>query len=231
MIIKTFLPILLCLVFIGIAYTNFTDASKNSPMNEKQIVVQQSEEPVKVVLSEEDKKLIEEYNRIFDYLINGSEEEYHKKLKAFLPKVQSIKNNKERNNAFMNIYMQLGMYKEAYELNDKILKDSFSIERLILQCDLVYISKRSKAEYEQCYARLAIEFRKELKGMRRSDPEYAYSEWGYLLFMYKSGHAEYQDKLKKMLDSAKDEQMKLTFENLYVLAIEQVESYKKLSHD
>ena len=49
--------------------------------------------------------------------------------------------------------------------------------------------------------------------------------------MYKSGHAEYQDKLKKMLDSAKDEQMKLTFENLYVLAIEQVESYKKLSHD
>ena len=200
-------------------------------MNEKQIVVQQSEEPVKVVLSEEDKKLIEEYNRIFDYLINGSEEEYHKKLKAFLPKVQSIKNNKERNNAFMNIYMQLGMYKEAYELNDKILKDSFSIERLILQCDLVYISKRSKAEYEQCYARLAIEFRKELKGMRRSDPEYAYSEWGYLLFMYKSGHAEYQDKLKKMLDSAKDEQMKLTFENLYVLAIEQVESYKKLSHD
>ncbi|MBP6437386.1 MAG: hypothetical protein KA288_08300 [Paludibacteraceae bacterium] len=231
MIIKTLLPIFLCLVFIGIAYTNFTDASKNSPMNEKQIVVQQSEEPVKVVLSEEDKKLIEEYNRIFDYLINGSEEEYHKKLKAFLPKVQSIKNNKERNNAFMNIYMQLGMYKEAYELNDKILKDSFSIERLILQCDLVYISKRSKAEYEQCYARLAIEFRKELKGMRRSDPEYAYSEWGYLLFMYKSGHAEYQDKLKKMLDSAKDEQMKLTFENLYVLAIEQVESYKKLSHD
>ena len=231
MIIKTLLPIFLCLVFIGIAYTNFTDASKNSPMNEKQIVVQQSEEPVKVVLSEEDKKLIEEYNRIFDYLINGSEEEYHKKLKAFLPKVQSIKNNKERNNAFMNIYIQLGMYKEAYELNDKILKDSFSIERLILQCDLVYISKRSKAEYEQCYARLAIEFRKELKGMRRSDPEYAYSEWGYLLFMYKSGHAEYQDKLKKMLDSAKDEQMKLTFENLYVLAIEQVESYKKLSHD
>ena len=231
MIIKTLLPIFLCLVFIGIAYTNFTDASKNSPMNEKQIVVQQSEEPVKVVLTEEDKKLIEEYNRIFDYLINGSEEEYHKKLKAFLPKVQSIKNNKERNNAFMNIYMQLGMYKEAYELNDKILKDSFSIERLILQCDLVYISKRSKAEYEQCYARLAIEFRKELKGMRRSDPEYAYSEWGYLLFMYKSGHAEYQDKLKKMLDSAKDEQMKLTFENLYVLAIEQVESYKKLSHD
>ena len=231
MIIKTLLPIFLCLVFIGIAYTNFTDASKNSPMNEKQIVVQQSEEPVKVVLSEEDKKLIEEYNRIFDYLINGSEEEYHKKLKAFLPKVQSIKNNKARNNAFMNIYMQLGMYKEAYELNDKILKDSFSIERLILQCDLVYISKRSKAEYEQCYARLAIEFRKELKGMRRSDAEYAYSEWGYLLFMYKSGHAEYQDKLKKMLDSAKDEQMKLTFENLYVLAIEQVESYKKLSHD
>ena len=102
MIIKTLLPIFLCLVFIGIAYTNFTDASKNSPMNEKQIVVQQSEEPVKVVLSEEDKKLIEEYNRIFDYLINGSEEEYHKKLKAFLPKVQSIKNNKERNNAFMN---------------------------------------------------------------------------------------------------------------------------------
>lgn len=88
------------------------------------------------------------------------------------------------------------MYKEAYELNNKMLKDSFTIERLILQCDLVYISKRSKAEYEQCYARLAIEFRKELKGMRRSDPEYAYSEWGYLLFMYKSGHAEYQENLK-----------------------------------
>ncbi len=131
----------------------------------------------------------------------------------------------------MNIYMQLGMYKEAYELNGRMLKDSFTIERLILQCDLVYISKRSKAEYEQCYARLAIAFRKELKGMRRSDPEYAYSEWGYLLFMYKSGHDKYKEKLKKMLDSAKDEQMKLTFENLYILAVEQVESYKKLSHD
>lgn len=183
----------------------------------------------KEIISAEDQLIIDNYKKKINTEDLSDTEALEKVLKESLVEVNKIKNNYEREKLQLNIYSALGMYKEAYELNNKMLKDSFTIERLILQCDLVYISKRSKAEYEQCYARLAIEFRKELKGMRRSDPEYAYSEWGYLLFMYKSGHAEYQEKLKKMLDYAKDEQMKLTFENLYVLAVEQVESYKKLS--
>ncbi|MFC6052721.1 hypothetical protein A6M14_07755 [Acinetobacter sp. Ac_877] len=183
----------------------------------------------KEIISAEDQLIIDNYKKKINTEDLSDTEALEKVLKESLVEVNKIKNNYEREKLQLNIYSALSMYKEAYELNNKMLKDSFTIERLILQCDLVYISKRSKAEYEQCYARLAIEFRKELKGMRRSDPEYAYSEWGYLLFMYKSGHAEYQEKLKKMLDYAKDEQMKLTFENLYVLAVEQVESYKKLS--
>ena len=49
--------------------------------------------------------------------------------------------------------------------------------------------------------------------------------------MYKSGHKEYKQKLKEMFEAVDNDQIRLQFEGSYVLAVEQVESYKKLSHD
>lgn len=123
------------------------------------------------------------------------------------------------------------MYKEAYELNGKMLNESFSFSRLFTQCILTYSAQRPKSEYEKCYADLAVEMQKELKLPHNNDAEYIASEWGYLLFMYQAGHKEYEPKLKEMLNSIEDEQLKFQLESGYELAVQQVESYKKLSHD
>lgn len=74
--------------------------------------------------------------------------------------------------------------------------------------------------------KLNITYQKESEVTSKSSPEYVYGEWGYLLSMYKSGHTEYQIKLKKMLDSIKDEQMKFQLEGSYELAVQQMKSYE-----
>ncbi|MEB3754076.1 hypothetical protein [Acinetobacter sp. MD2(2019)] len=89
------------------------------------------------------------------------------------------------------------MYKEAYDLNTRMLKNSFSKARLVSQCELSFYAKRPKQEYENCHEKLALAFQKELKITPKNDPEYIYGEWGYLLSMYKSGHTEYKTELKK----------------------------------
>ena len=73
-------------------------------------------------LSTEDKRLIDEYNKILQHLTSGNEEKFLQELNYFLPKVEKIKNNKEKNNILMNIYIQQKQYKKAYDLNNKLLK-------------------------------------------------------------------------------------------------------------
>ena len=104
-----------------------------------------------------------------------------------MSEVNKIKNDYEREKLQLNIYSALGMYKEAYELNGKMLNESFSFSRLFTQCILTYSAQRPKSEYEKCYADLAVEMQKELKLPHNNDAEYIASEWGYLLFMYQAG--------------------------------------------
>ena len=49
--------------------------------------------------------------------------------------------------------------------------------------------------------------------------------------MYQAGHKEYEPKLKEMLNTIDDEQLKRQLETGYEVAVEQVKSYEKHSHD
>lgn len=234
MIIKTLLPIVLFFIFIGIAYTNFMDASKNniaekiSNKDELDARVEKSE--IKS-LSLADQTIIKKYNEKINNLDLRDTEVFEKVLKDSLVEVNKIKNNYEREKLQLNIYSALGMHKEAYELNGKMLKDSFSFSRLYTQCILAFSAQRPKSEYEKCYADLAVEMQKELKLPHNNEAEYIAGKWGYLLFMYQAGHKEYEPKLKEMLNTIDDEQLKRQLETGYEVAVEQVKSYEKHSHD
>ena len=185
----------------------------------------------KEIISAEDQLIIDNYKKRINTEDISDTEVLEKVLKESLVEVNKIKNNYEREKLQLNIYSALGMYQEAYELNGKMLNESFSFSRLFTQCILTYSAQRPKSEYEKCYADLAVEMQKELKLPHNNDAEYIASEWGYLLFMYQAGHKEYEPKLKEMLNSIEDEQLKFQLESGYELAVQQVESYKKLSHD
>ncbi|MDY6457760.1 hypothetical protein [Acinetobacter faecalis] len=171
------------------------------------------------------------YNEKFNNLDLRDRELVEKVLKDSLVEVNKIKNNYEREKLQLNIYSALGMHKEAYELNGKMLKDSFSFSRLYTQCILAFSAQRPKSEYEKCYADLAVEMQKELKLPHNNEAEYIAGKWGYLLFMYQAGHKEYEPKLKEMLNTIDDEQLKRQLETGYEVAVEQVKSYEKHSHD
>lgn len=182
----------------------------------------------KLNISAEDQFIIDSYNERINTVDLRDNEIFQKVLKDSLIEVNKIKNDYEREKLQLNIYSALSMYKEAYELNSKMLKKYFSFSRLIHQCSLSYYAERPKAEYEKCYADLALETKKELKNPPENEVEYLALKWGYLLFMYQAGHKEYEAKLKEMLSSIEDEQLKFQLESSYELAVEQVESYKNL---
>lgn len=178
-------------------------------------------------LSINDQIIIQKYKDTINNLNFREREHANKVMKDSLPEISKIKNDYEREKLQMQIYLATAMYEEAYDLNTKMLKDSFSEERLVTQCELSYYAKRPKKEYEKCYAKLASSVEKTLKVTPKNDPEYIYGEWGYLLSMYKSGHEEYQQKIETFVNSISDETMKFQFESSYELAIEQRENYKK----
>lgn len=177
-------------------------------------------------LSLEDKTIIQKYKNTIKNLDLTDREKSDKIMKENLSEIKKIKNDHERQKIEMQIYLATDMYQEAYNLNSKMLKDSFSQAGLVTQCELSYFAKRSKDEYEKCYADLALMLESELKITPKNDPEYIYGEWGYLISMYKSGQHEYKNKIEKFIDSTKDETMKFQFKSSYDLAKEQKESYE-----
>ena len=100
-------------IFFSIFILVSLPACSNANEEEKKSV--KSEE--KVILSSEDRALISEYNNISTYLINGDEQKFREELNLFLPRAHQIKNENERNNIIMNIYMQTKKYNEAYDFN------------------------------------------------------------------------------------------------------------------
>ena len=205
--------------------------SSNEGISNKIEVETKAEKIEAKSLSLDDQVIIQKYKDKINSLDFSDKQLRYKTMRDNLSEISKIKNDDEREKLQLNIYFALEMYKEAYELNSKILKRSFSNARLVSQCDLTYYAKRSKDEYKECHTKLASAFKKELKKTPKTEPEYIYVEWGYLLSMYKSGHKEYKQKLKEMFEAVDNDQIRLQFEGSYVLAVEQVESYKKLSHD
>ena len=148
-------------------------------------------------------------------------EDANKVMKESLSEIRKIKNDDERQKIEMQIYMATEMYKEAYDLNKKMLSESFSFGRLVTKCELSYYAKISKQEAQACYTELSVILKKELETTPKNDPKYIYGEWSYLLFMYKSGHDEYKQKMENFINSTKDETAKYQFQSSYEMAIEQ----------
>lgn len=178
------------------------------------------------MISIEDQNIIKAYKDKINSLDFSDRELVNKTMRDSLPQINKIEDDYEREKIQMNIYFALEMYKEAYDLNEKQIKNNPNPQNLIIKCELIHTLKYSRKEYEACHTELASVFKKELEVTPKNSPEYIYGEWGYLLSMYKSGHNEYQIKLKKMLDSIKDEQIKFQLKGSYALAVEQMKSYK-----
>ncbi len=200
-------------------FGNTACSSTESNKNQTEAKSTQNNEKL-ASLSIEDKAIIKKYKDTINNLNLRDKEHSDKVMKDSLSEISKIKNDYERQKIEMQIYLATGMYQEAYNLNSKMLKDSFSQARLVTQCELSYYAKRPKKEYEKCYADLALILQEELKTTPKNDPEYIYGEWGYFLSMYKSGHDEYKIKLKQIIDSTKDEQVKFQLESSYELAEE-----------
>ncbi len=64
-------------------------------------------------------------------------------MKDSLSEISKIKNDSEREKLQMQIYLATAMYKEAYDLNSKMLKTRFSEARLLTQCELSYYAKKT----------------------------------------------------------------------------------------
>lgn len=101
-----------------------------------------------------------------------------------------------------------------------MLNESFNLARLITKCELSYYAKIPKQEIKTCYSELAMIVHKELETTPKNDPKYLYGEWSYLLFMYKSGHPQYKQKMENFINSTKDETAKYQFQGSYEMAIE-----------
>lgn len=172
-------------------------------------------------ISVEDKAIIKKYKDTINNLNFRVREDANKVMKESLSEISKIKNDDERQKIEMQIYMATEMYKEAYDLNKKMLSESFSFGRLVTKCELSYYAKISKQEAKACYTELAVILQKELETTPKNDPKYIYGEWSYLLFMYKSGHDEYKQKMENFINSTKDETAKYQFQSSYEMAIEQ----------
>ncbi|MGM1002677.1 hypothetical protein [Acinetobacter haemolyticus] len=208
---KYLIPVLICCSLVSIACSS-------SVHDVNAIEVKESK------ISPEDQLIIQKYKDRINNLDLSDRNLVDATMKKSLSEISKIQNKREREKIEMNIYLSTGMYQEAYNLNTKILKENLIISNLLTQCELIYVLKLSKKEFQKCHTDLASAFKQELKTIPKSDPEYSYSEWGYLLSMYKAGREDYKPKLEKFINSTKDEQMKFQLQSAYELAIEQKKS-------
>ena len=170
----------------------------------------------KVTLSSEDRSLIEEYNEVGEYLLNGNEKKFREELKLFLPKAFQIENDKERNNILMNIYMQTKMYPEALELNSSLIKNyPNNVNARKFQCLLLKTLNESDSKIKNCYVTLSTILKNNLDILKSDDPMYVYTEWAYFSAMFHAGNSEYQEKLKSIVSTQKDTDSKFQFETMY----------------
>lgn len=181
---------------------------------------QNSKESSSVELSANDKQIFDKYENLNKNSRTLVQEDFVIKQKEFLPEVLKIKDKKTREKLQMQIYLATEMYEEAYDLNEKMLSESFSLARLMTRCELSYYAKKPNQDFKECYSELAIIVQKELETTPKNDPKYLYGEWSYLLFMYKSGHHQYKQKMENFINSTKDETAKYQFQSSYEMAIE-----------
>lgn len=178
----------------------------------------------KNTLSLEDKHFVDEYNKISEYLVNGNEQEFRKQLKLFLPKAIQIKNDQQRNNILMNIYLQNEQYQQAYDLNEKLLAQKpKALNREIFRCQLYEMMKKIPVQISNCYENSAQKVKNELTKISESDPQYLEGKFTYNLLLYRAGHHEYKQKMQELIKLIPDETVRSRFQNYYELTIEETD--------
>ena len=174
----------------------------------------------KVILSSEDRALISEYNNISTYLINGDEQKFREELNLFLPRAHQIKNENERNNIIMNIYMQTKKYNEAYDFNQLLMKNNpENLSRNTFQCQLLEIMDKEKLVINSCYEKLAQKIKKTLEQMDKSDPLYLENNFTYYAMSYKSGHQQYKKEMENLINLTSDEDQKSKFKSYFEIIV------------
>lgn len=167
-------------------------------------------------INSNDSKLIEKYNEILKRIATNDLSTVQQELKDFIPQALGISNKKERNLVLMNIYTQTKMYPEALELNSALLKDNpKNVNAQKFQCLLLNTLNESDKKIKNCYATLSTTLKDNLDTLKSSDPMYKYLEWSYYSAMLHAGNPEYQDKLKSIVASQKDDDSKFQFETMY----------------
>ena len=203
-------------IFFSIFILVSLPACSNANEEEKKSV--KSEE--KVILSSEDRDLISEYNNISTYLINGDEQKFREELNLFLPRAHQIKNENERNNIIMNIYMQTKKYNEAYDFNQLLMKNNpENLSRNTFQCQLLEIMDKEKLVINSCYEKLAQKIKKTLEQMDKSDPLYLENNFTYYAMSYKSGHQQYKKEMENLINLTSDEDQKSKFKSYFEIIV------------
>ena len=203
-------------IFFSIFILVSLPACSNANEEEKKSV--KSEE--KVILSSEDRALISEYNNISTYLINGDEQKFREELNLFLPRAHQIKNENERNNIIMNIYMQTKKYNEAYDFNQLLMKNNpENLSRNTFQCQLLEIMDKEKLVINSCYEKLAQKIKKTLEQMDKSDPLYLENNFTYYAMSYKSGHQQYKKEMENLINLTSDEDQKSKFKSYFEIIV------------
>lgn len=167
--------------------------------------------------SPEDQKIIDKYNKEVEDIPQEDEEKFHSRLKKLIPEVNQISDKTEREKKLMSIYLIVGMYNEAYTLNEQQLADKPSDPALLLfKCHLLDLLKKDKNTVTQCYDNAAITFKNELdKPSIKSTPNYQRDKFTYLVMMIKGGHPEYKQKAEDFIANTKDGKMKEWVKSLY----------------
>ncbi|WP_445405028.1 hypothetical protein [Acinetobacter vivianii] len=209
-------------ILILISVLGVTACSKAS--NEHTANVEDSSQSIKTELSASDKKILDKYESLTTEVItSGDDTKIKEALAPLIPEIKQVTAKKQRELALMNIYMLLGMYKEAYELNEQQIKEKPLPQRIMFRCTLLEKLNEAKVKIQQCHEASAQLIQTELaKPADKSDPQYKDVEFVYLTEMYKAGHTDYKAKLQAFINDTKDPKAKDRYKSLYD---DQIESF------
>lgn len=115
--------------------------------------------------------------------------------------------------------MQIKQYEEAYNLNEILINQNKTANRVAFRCQLLELLNKDESTKNQCYEISAKLIKENLNTISKNDPMYSYAEFVYFLEMYRAGHNEYKAKMQTALSLIKDQSLKMNANIWYEDAI------------
>ncbi|QHH99413.1 hypothetical protein [Acinetobacter dispersus] len=210
MIKKFTFPILIFCSFALLACNNSANSIEPSTVSSKKDNLE-----VHKKLNAKDQEIVNEYNQATDLITTGDVTGFHNQIKALIPQIKTISDDKQRNLILMNVYTQLEMNQDAFDLNEKLLKKNPSSDKQEFQCFLLK-QLNKKEDLPTCYETAAGLLKKELSHPEaKKDPDYPYSQWSYYFYMYQAGHTEYKEKMLNLIQSTSDTKIKSNLQTTF----------------